>query len=167
MCGADVSFRDVTIETTDRKCDQGCEWHHAPEAWAESWEKSESRVFASEEDGWLSKLAEVLWRVLHVVWDRWKSQYRKIVYLAPHVEKPFNLKAIKSFVPELRSHQVFFVFRDSYVIYICYEHSMYISHIPVSWVCYTSISSWTAVTSGTQWVHRSSTICIPAHWPSG
>ena len=37
----------------------------------------------------------------------------------PYVEKPFNSKVIKSFVPELRSREVFFVFRDSYVIYIC------------------------------------------------
>ena len=40
------------------------------------------------------------------------------VSLSPYVEKPFNSKVIKSFVPELRSRQVFFVFRDSYVIYI-------------------------------------------------
>ena len=50
----------------------------------------------------------------HVVWGRWKSQ----VHISPYVEKPFNLKVIKSFVPELRSRQVFFVFRDSYVLYI-------------------------------------------------
>ncbi len=39
--------------------------------------------------------------------------------LSPYVEKPSNSKVIESFVPELRSRQVFFVFRDSYVIYIC------------------------------------------------
>ena len=39
-------------------------------------------------------------------------------YLSPYVKKPLNSKAIKSFVPELRSRQVFFVFRDSYVLYI-------------------------------------------------
>ena len=49
---------------------------------------------------------------------RWKSQPRKIVPLSPYVGKPFNSKVIKSFVPELRSRQVFFVFRDSYVIHI-------------------------------------------------
>ena len=37
----------------------------------------------------------------------------------PYVEKPFNSKIIKSFVPELKSRQMFFVLRDSYVIYIC------------------------------------------------
>ena len=35
-----------------------CEWRHAPEAWAEIWEKWMNRVLASEEDGWLSELAE-------------------------------------------------------------------------------------------------------------
>ena len=41
------------------------------------------------------------------------------MYLSPYVEKPFNLKEIKSFVTELRSRKCFFVFRDSYVIYMC------------------------------------------------
>ena len=39
-------------------------------------------------------------------------------YLAPYVEKPFNSKVIKNFVPELRSRKCFFVFRNSYVLYI-------------------------------------------------
>ena len=38
--GVHVSFRDVTIKIPDRRCDQGSEWRHAPEAWAEIWEKS-------------------------------------------------------------------------------------------------------------------------------
>ena len=38
--------------------------------------------------------------------------------LSPYVQKPFNSKVIKSFVTELRSRNCFFVFRDSYVIYI-------------------------------------------------
>ena len=74
------------------------------------WEKSESWVLASEEEGWLSELAEALWRVPHVVWGRWKSQHRKVVYLSPCVEKPFNSKVIKSFVPELRSRKGFLCF---------------------------------------------------------
>ena len=41
--------------------------------------------------------------------DIWKSQHRKIVYLSPYVEKPFNSKVIKSFVPELRSRKCFCV----------------------------------------------------------
>ena len=55
---------------------------------------------------------------------RWKSQNRKNVYLSPYVKKPLNSKVIKSFVPELRSHQVFFVFWDSYVMNIlCTFHT--------------------------------------------
>ena len=49
---------------------------------------------------------------------RWKSQNRKNVYLSPYVEEPLNSKVIKSFVPELRSRYVFFVFQDSYVLCI-------------------------------------------------
>ena len=50
---------------------------------------------------------------------RWKSQNRKNVYLSPYVEEPLNSKVIKSFVPELRSHYVFFEFRDPmYYVYI-------------------------------------------------
>ena len=60
---------------------------------------------------------------------RWKSQHRKIVHLSPYVEKPFNSKVIKSFVPELRSRKVFRVSGFLCYLYMSYEHSMYISHI--------------------------------------
>ena len=36
----------------------------------------------------------------------------------PYV-KTFNSKVIKGVVPELRNRYVFFVFRDSYVIFVC------------------------------------------------
>ena len=42
--------------------------------------------------------------------SRWKSQNRKNVYLSPYVEEPLNAKAIKSFVPELRSCKYFSCF---------------------------------------------------------
>ena len=45
-----------------------------------------------------------------MVVGRWKSQHRKIVSLSPRVEKPFNSKVIKSFVPELRSRVCFLSF---------------------------------------------------------
>ena len=103
-------------------------------------EKSVSWVLAYEEDGWLSELAEALRRVLHVVWGRWKSQHRKIVYLLPHVKKPFNSKVIKSFVPEVRSRKCFRISG-----FLCYLYmdimnvlrtgmNMSISHIHV-WLC--------------------------------
>ena len=40
------------------------------------------------------------------------------MYLSPYVEEPLNSKVIKSFVPELRSRQVFSVY-----VYTCYEHN--------------------------------------------
>ena len=55
----------------------------------------------------------------------------------PYVEKTFNSKVIKSFVPELRSHKCFFVFRDSYVIYmniLCTFHIFMFGYITsVNW----------------------------------
>ena len=59
---------------------------------------------------------------------------------SPYSKKPLNSKVIKSFVPELRSRQVFFVFRDSYVLCIYVMNvSLCTFHISVSWVCYCRI----------------------------
>ena len=124
--GADLSCRDVTIKIPDRGYDQGWEWRHTPEAWAAIWEKSVSLVPAWEEDGWLSGLVVArricALRAPRVSWvESWRcksSQHGRVVSLTPYVEKPFNSKVIKSFVPELRSRQVLFVFLDSDVIYI-------------------------------------------------
>ena len=66
--------------------------------------------------------------------SRWKSQHRKIVYLSPYVEKPFDSKVIKSFVPELRSRKCFCV--SGFLCVLC--NSMSISHIHV-WVRYLYI----------------------------
>ena len=99
--------------------------------------KSGSRVLASEEDGWLSELAEALQWVPHVVWGRWKSQHRKIVYLPPHIKKPFNSKVIKSFVLDLRSRKCFSCFGipmlSTYELWTFYVHFTYPYHV---WVCY-------------------------------
>ena len=59
--------------------------------------------------------------------------------LSPYVEKPFNSKVIKSFVPELRSCKCFCVLGFLCSMYICYEHSMYTSHIRI-WLCYRYIT---------------------------
>ena len=131
--GADVSFRDVTIKIPDRGCDRRCEWRHTPEVWAEIWEKSVSWVLVSEEDGWLSGLAEIRPVVCTGVWwwwgGRWKSQHRKIVLLSPYVEKPFNSRVIKSFAPELRSHKCFLCFGipvlSIYELWTFYENFTY------------------------------------------
>ena len=85
------------------------------------WEKSVSQVFVSKEGGWLSELAEVLRRVPHVVWGRCKSQHRKMVSLSL-CRKTFKLKSNKKFRTWAKKSYVFFVFRDSYVIYVRYGH---------------------------------------------
>ena len=115
-CGEDVSFRDVKIKIPDRTW--GCEWPHASEACAEDlgeFEKSqESWVPGSEYEGWLSLARWSQASGLAVGVARglggWKSHYRKNVYLSPYVEKPFNSKARKSFVPELRSRKCLLCF---------------------------------------------------------
>ena len=64
-------------------------------------------------------LAEALGRCCTRWWGTdEKNQNRKIVPLSPYLEEPLNSKVMKSFVPELRSRYVFFVFRDSYVLCI-------------------------------------------------
>ena len=103
-----MSFTDVTIKIPDRGCDQGWEWRHVLEAWAEIWEKSVSWVLPWEKTVDFRKLAEALCQVCtwfgvdgKVSIERW--------YLSPYVKIPFNSKVIKSFVPELISR----VFRVS------------------------------------------------------
>ena len=62
-------------------------------------------------------------------------------YLSPYVEKPLNSKVIKSFVTELRSHQVFLCFRIPMCVMdimnvLCTGMNMSVSLIHV-WLCYT------------------------------
>ena len=77
--------------------------------------KSESWVPVSEEDSWLSELAEALHRLPHVVGIDGKVSIERLC-LSLLMSKTFKLKkVIKSFVPELRSRKFFFEFRDSYV----------------------------------------------------
>ena len=85
----------------------------------------------------------------HACWGggRWKSQNRKNVYLFPYVEKPFNSKVIKSFVPELRSHKCFSCFGIPmfyvYMLWTFYVHFTYscIAMLHFSWVC-SNIPFW-------------------------
>ena len=123
--GADVPFRDVTIKIPDRGYDQGCEWRHTPEAWAKI-EKSQLVEFLA----WKKTVdfrGRMCWRRADgkVSIERW--------YLSSYVEKPFNSKVIKSFVPELRSRKCFLCFGIPMLsIYMRYEHSMYNTSIHVT-----------------------------------
>ena len=137
VCGADVSFRDVTIKIPDRGCDQECEWRHAPEAQMGNGATECGWRHAPEPRGgfggfWKSRLVELSsclgrrglafacspkpcqWPLCRVLLEigggRWKSHHGKTVYLSPYVEEPLNSKVIKSFVPELRSRKCFSYF---------------------------------------------------------
>ena len=121
-----------------------CEWRHAPEVLAENFgefEKSQSGwVPGSEEEGWLSLACRGLVAGAHVLGLRWGADGKVSIErfcFSPYVEKPFNSKVIKSFVPEQRIRKCFCVSGFLCSIYICYEHSTYVSHIRV-WVCYRS-----------------------------
>ena len=59
----------------------------------------------------------------------------------PYIET-FNSKVIKGFVPELRSRNAFFVFRDSYVLCIYVTNILCTFRISVSWVCYTNLTRY-------------------------
>ena len=130
--GADVSFRDVTIKIPDRKWEQGCEWRPASEVWADIWEKSVSWVPAPEEDGWLSLAHRGLAAGVardsdgEVSIERW--------YLSPYVEKHFNSKVIKSFVPELRSSKCFFFLCVLGFLCVCVLWALWTFCVPV-WIC--------------------------------
>ena len=141
--GAGVSFWDVTIETPDRKYDRGMWMTSWPEAWAEIWEKSVSWVLPRKKTVDFRLLAETgQWPC-----GRWFGADGKVSierwYLSPYVEKPYNSKVIKSFVPELRSRKCFSVSG-----FLCYLYmdimnvlrtgmNMSISHIRI-WQWYTS-----------------------------
>ena len=78
-----------------------------------------------------------LWRC-HTCWGGADGKASIVrLCLSPYVEKPFNSKVIKGFVPELRSRQVFFVFRDSCVLCIYVMNILCTFPISVSWVWYT------------------------------
>ena len=135
--GADVSFRDVTIKIPDRGRHQGCDWRHVPEAWAEIFQKRQLvESCRPKKKGDFRLLAEALWWVPHVVWGGSKSHYRKMVSLSLY-RKTFKLKGNKIFRTWTKKSQVFFVFRDSYVLYIWVMNIICTFHISVPWVCYT------------------------------
>ena len=121
-CGADVSFRDVTIKIPDRGYDQGYEWRHAPEAWVEIWEKSVSWDWDLGEARRIRAL-----RAPSVLGGADGNVVIERSCLSlPYVEKPLNSKVIKSFVPELRSRKCF----------LRTGMNMFISRIHI-WICYT------------------------------
>ena len=119
-CAERTYHSDVTIKIPDRGCDQGCEWRHAPEAWAEIWEKSVSWDWDLGEARRICALRAPL--VIGVGADGKVSIER--LHLSPYVEKPFNSKVIKIFVPELRSRKCFRVSE-----FLCYIWTLYVRFV--------------------------------------
>ena len=117
-----------------------CEWHHAPEARGGFWAILKKSVSWDETGLGRRRLVFACSRrPLSGGGGADEKASIKRLSLSPYVEEPLNSKVIKiSFVPELRSRYVFFEFRDSYL----YGHSMYVSHIAISWLWYTN---WTAI----------------------
>ena len=100
------------------------------------WKKSGELSPGSEEEGWLSlacrsQASGLVVGATHVGgWGDGKASIERLC-LSPYVEKPFNSKVIKCFVPELRSRKYFSCFGIP-MFYLCeYEHYMYISHIRI------------------------------------
>ena len=108
---------------------------------------------------------------------RWKSQHRKVVYHSPYVEKPFNSKVIKRFVPEQRSCKCFcvsgflcylyvryghyecFAYRYEYV-YFTYRYHGYVTHREIC--IHTESSQWVPRSDqmGSNWEAEKGSECL-------
>ena len=94
---------------------------------------------------------------------RWKSQHRKIVCHSPNVEKPFNSKVIKSFVPEQRSRKCFLwvsCFKNVYFKYSC----MAMLHSDVTWVLFVFPLPWAALSVLKFWLEYNMAPIIPSRF---
>ena len=95
----------------------------------EDFEKVSSLVLRSEEEGWLSLARSGLVVGATRVGGADGKDNIERVCLSPYVEKPFNSKVIKSFVPELRSWKYFSCFGIPmfyvYMVWPFYVHFTY------------------------------------------
>ena len=85
-------------------------------------------------------------------WRCKSSQHRKIVPLSPYVEKPFNSKVIKSFVPDLSSRKCFSCFGIP-MLSICALWTLWTFCEPV-WMCLFHIFMYGYVTQLTRSTQR-------------
>ena len=109
---------------------RGCDWRHAPEASAEDFGRFEKSQLVEIETR--ARQGETNLCATGAARDEGGADGKvriERLYLSPYVENPFNSKAIKSFVPELRSRKCFFMFRDSYVIYEYFMNIICTFHI--------------------------------------
>ena len=116
---AGVLFRDVTIKIPDSGCDQGCEWRHAPEAWAEIWKSQ-----LVELSFWLGR------RRLTFACSPKPGQW-----LCSRCRTWFGADGKVRCISLLKLKNLFRVSGLLCYLYVRYEHFMYISHIHV-WLCY-------------------------------
>ena len=160
--GADVSLKDDTIARDGKRGYRvrvTSRTGRARRIWGDFEKVSELRWdLPREKTVGFRLLAEALGRC-RTRWGggRWKNQNRKIVPLSPYVEEPLNSKVIKSFAPELRSRKCFSCFEIP--MFYLYGHSMYVSHIAISWLWYTWFPS---VVKGQNWWYKYQTEDIRA-----
>ena len=144
--GADVSLRDVTIAQMGNGTSK-CGWRHAPEAhggFGGFW-KSQLVEFClgRRRLAFACLLKPGQWPCggCHTCWEGadGKVIIERLCISLPYVET-FNSKVIKSFVPELRSRYVFFVFRDTHVMNIICTFHTYLYHglVQQEWFIYTN-----------------------------
>ena len=96
-----------------------------------AFEKSQlSWVLPRKKKGDFRLLAVALWRVPYVIGGGDVKATTERLRLTPYVEKPFNSKVIKSFVPELRSRKCFSCFGIPmfyvYMLWTFYERFAYL-----------------------------------------
>ena len=97
----------------------------------------------SEREGWLSLARRNQASGLVSSATRVGEAERKVsierLCLSPNVEKPFNSKVIKSFVPELRSRKSFSYFGiPMFYVYILWTFYVRFTHIRI-WLEYTKL----------------------------
>ena len=152
-------FTDVKIKIPERGFNQGCEWRHAPEACTEDFgrfEKVSSWVLRSEEEGWLSLARSGLMAgATRVGWGADGKASIERLCLSPSVEKPFNSKVIKSFVPELRRRKCFSCFgipmlRTFYVRF-AYPYHVYVIFCHIGWIHKVFSSQWMLIPFWQHW----------------
>ena len=102
----------------------GREWRHAPEvrawrilgilkksvSWVENW--------TLDENGWLSLARGGFRQVSHESWGQMKKPEQKECVSLSLCRRTFKLKGYKKFRIWTEKSKVFFVFRDSYVLWI-------------------------------------------------
>ena len=105
----------------------------------EIWKKSVSWVefLALKKTVDFRLLTEALWRVHTWCRGRWKKSIERLC-LSPYIEKPFNSKVIKGFVPELRSRKCFSYFGIP-MFYVYMLWTFYVRFNIHIWVWYTSL----------------------------